>query len=90
VVFTACVEKVVPGAGGSVFLRLASGDSLDARVELDPRMFTGQGGSLLDYVRSVTEITATDNDAFGARRLGIAARIRRRAAIAGITPGAAR
>ena len=37
-------------------LHLWSGDSLEARVEVDAAMFAGQGGTLLDHVRSVVQI----------------------------------
>lgn len=52
--FSACVDRVTPG---SVFLRLWSGDSLSAVIETDPKLFQGRGGSLLDHIRSVEEIT---------------------------------
>jgi len=54
--FTACIERVEPGPDGSVFLRLSSGDSLNARIEVAPELFAGHGGSLLDYVREVEEV----------------------------------
>ena len=60
IVFDACVERIDPGSGGSVWLRLVSGDSLEARVELSPDLFAGHGGSLLDHVRSVFEVANGD------------------------------
>jgi hypothetical protein len=59
-VFDACVERIDPGPQGSVWLRLVSGDSLEARVELDPALFGGDGGSLLRSVRSVFEVEHGD------------------------------
>ena len=50
--FSACIERVSPA---SVSLRLWSGDSLSAAIETDPKFFEGQGGSLLDHIRSVEE-----------------------------------
>jgi hypothetical protein len=58
--FEACIERVGPGPDGSVFLRLTSGDSLDARLELAPALFAGHGGSLLEHIRSVVEIAGGD------------------------------
>jgi hypothetical protein len=58
--FRACVERIVPGAGGSVVLRLTSGDSLDARIEVAPDLFQGRGGALVDHIRSVVEIAGGD------------------------------
>lgn len=53
--FHACIEK--PNAGAhSATLHLWSGDSLEARVEVDNAMFLGQGGSLLDHVLSVVQV----------------------------------
>jgi hypothetical protein len=60
IVFDACVERIDPGPGGSVWLGLVSGDSLQARVELSPELFAGRGGSLLDHVRSVFEVANGD------------------------------
>jgi len=59
-VFDACVDRVDPGPQGSIWLRLSSGDSLEARIELDPALFGGHSGSLLDYVRSVFEVEHGD------------------------------
>jgi hypothetical protein len=58
--FDACIERIDPGPAGSVWLRLVSGDSLEARVELAPEIFAGRGGSLQDHVRSVLEVTRGD------------------------------
>jgi hypothetical protein len=43
-----------------VVLRLLSGDSLEARITVAPELFAGQGGSLLDHLRSIVEITRGD------------------------------
>jgi hypothetical protein len=51
--FHACVERAPAPGRGNVVLRLWSGDSLEARVEVDPRLFAQPGGALVDYVRSV-------------------------------------
>jgi hypothetical protein len=59
-VFDACVERVDSGPEGSIWLRLTSGDSLEARIELDPALFGGHGGTLLDHVRSVFEVEHGD------------------------------
>ena len=53
--FHACIEKPTAGAH-SVTLHLWSGDSLDARIEVDSAMFLGQGGTLIDHVRSVVTV----------------------------------
>src|SRR5262245_48341638 len=53
--FHACIEKPTSGAH-CVTLHLWSGDSLEARVEVDDAMFLGQGGSLLDHVLSVVQV----------------------------------
>jgi hypothetical protein len=58
--FVVRVERVEPGPEGSVFLRLTSGDSLDARLELAPGLFTATGGPLLDQIRGVVEIARGD------------------------------
>jgi hypothetical protein len=58
--FRGCIESVGRGPSGSVFLRLTSGDSLDARLEVGPALFQGQGGALADHVRSVVEIAGRD------------------------------
>lgn len=63
--FLACVERIAPGADGSVFLRLTSGDSLDAHVELAPGLFERNGGPLLDQIRSVVEIARGDTTRLG-------------------------
>jgi len=58
--FTACIEHIDPGPDGSVYLRLTSGDSLDARLEVAPALFAAHGGSLVDHIRSVVEIAGRD------------------------------
>lgn len=50
--FDACIESVDSSA---VVLRLWSGDSLDARVEVRAAMFAGAGGSLLEHVLAVEQ-----------------------------------
>jgi hypothetical protein len=59
-VFTACIERIAPGPQGSVFLRLTSGDSLDARLEVAPALFQGTGSALVDQVRSIIQIAHGD------------------------------
>lgn len=54
VVFDACIESAGQ-ADGIVVLRLWSGDSLDARVEVRRGMFDGSGGSLLEHVIAVEQ-----------------------------------
>jgi len=58
--FEACVERIEPGPDGSVILRLTSGDSLDARLEVAPALFAGRGVSLVEQIRSVVEISGRD------------------------------
>ena len=53
--FEVCVESVGDGEDGAVVLHLWSGDSLDARVEVQREMFRGSGGSLLDHVIAVEQ-----------------------------------
>ncbi len=65
VVFDACVQRIAPGPDGSVYLQLTAGDSLDARLEVAPALFRGQGGSLLDHLRSVVEIAGRDTTHYG-------------------------
>jgi len=65
ITFEARIERIEPGPDGSVVLRLTSGDSIDARVEVAPALFAGHGGSLLDHVRSIVEITGRDTTRLG-------------------------
>jgi hypothetical protein len=59
-VFEARIERIEPGANGSVFLRLTSGDSLAAHVAVGKDFFAGRGGALLDAVRSIVEVSHGD------------------------------
>jgi hypothetical protein len=61
--FVVCVERVE--TDGSIVLRLASGDSLEARVVLGGAAFSGRGGSILEHVRSVVEIAGGDTMRLG-------------------------
>jgi len=54
--FHVCIESVASGADGTVQLRLWSGDSLEARVDIDRAMFGGAGGALLEHVRRVVQV----------------------------------
>ena len=54
--FQVCVESVSRDKDGAVVLRLWSGDSLEARIEVGRAMFAGAGGALLDHVRKVVQI----------------------------------
>lgn len=65
VTFDARIERIAPGPDGSVTLRLTSGDSMDARVDVAPALFAGHGGSLLDHVRSIVEISGRDTTRLG-------------------------
>lgn len=53
--FQAAVLDLGRRPSDSVVLRLWSGDSLEAQVEIAPALFE-EGGSLLDHVRSVVEV----------------------------------
>ena len=59
-VFDACVERVESGSQGSVILRLTSGDSLVARVEVGKEFFAGQGAARLESVRNILEVSHGD------------------------------
>lgn len=65
ITFEARIERIAPGPDGSVVLRLTSGDSVDARVEVAPALFAGHGGSLMDHVRSIVEISGRDTTRLG-------------------------
>ncbi len=54
--FQVCVESVAREKDGVVVLRLWSGDSLEARIEVGRAVFAGAGGALLDHVRRVVQI----------------------------------
>lgn len=63
--FVACVERVPRDGKGVVVLHLTSGDSLEARIEVDPALFDGGNRRLVDHIRSVTQV-----DRGTTRRLG--------------------
>lgn len=54
--FHICIDAVARGKSGSVQLRLWSGDSLEARIEVSRALFAGAGGSLLEHVRRVVQV----------------------------------
>ena len=54
--FHVCIESVASAADGSVTLRLWSGDSLEARVDVARALFAGTGGALLEHVRRVVQV----------------------------------
>ncbi len=60
VVFDACIESVAPGAQGKVVLRLQSGDSLQARVEVGKEFFAGRGAARLEAIQRVLEVSHGD------------------------------
>src|SRR5262249_34092189 len=65
VVFTARIDKIAPGSDGSIWLHITSGDSVDARIEVAPALFSGKSGAILDQVRSVVEIAGRDTTRLG-------------------------
>lgn len=58
--FHACIESVGQGESGAIVLRLWSGDSLEARIEVSPRLFEAQGGSLAENILRVVQVEHGD------------------------------
>lgn len=54
--FHVCIESVGQGDSDAVVLRLWSGDSLEARIEVSPRLFDGSGGALAENIRRVVQV----------------------------------